>query len=81
MAKTEKISTKNLTLFCADILDIFEEFLEERGIEIPNPEKDERIAEGADPDSLCTLYGTDYGNLMSEIEGVLYSWKLAEEPY
>ena len=78
MKTTTKLTTSNLTMFCADFLDIFEEFLEERGIEIHNPEKDERIAEGANPDELCDLYGTDYGNLQSEIEEVLFSWKLAE---
>ena len=39
-----------------DILDEFENFLEEKGVDIRNPEKDES-------DNPAILYGTDYGVL------------------
>ena len=46
------------------IIEVFENFLEEKGIDIPNPEK-----EG--DDGAAIIYGTDYGELESRIENVL----------
>lgn len=46
------------------ILDVFENFLKEKGITIENPEKDN------DPDT-AILYGTDYSNLEFQIEETL----------
>lgn len=46
--------------FVGCIIEMFEEFLEERGIDVPNDEKDE------DPDA-STIYGTDYGELEDTI--------------
>lgn len=51
------------------IIDIFEDFLEEKGIEIENDEKED------DADA-AILYGTDYGNLESAIEQTLINWNL-----
>jgi hypothetical protein len=51
---------ETLSLF----IEEFEEFLEERGIDIPNSEKDD------DPDA-STIYGTDYGELSDRIESLL----------
>ena len=46
------------------IIEVFEDYLEERGIEIPNVEK-----EGIEGEAI--IYGTDYGELESQIEEVL----------
>ena len=46
--------------------------------EIENPEKQEAIADGEDPESICILYGTDYGEIQSLVEETLINWKLAE---
>ena len=46
------------------IIEIFEDFLDEKGIVIPNDEKDQ------DPDA-SNIYGTDYGNLSDDIESLL----------
>lgn len=46
------------------IIETFEDFLEEKGIDIPNPERDE------DPCG-SLIYGTDYGNLSARIEDLL----------
>ena len=46
------------------IIETFEDFLEEKGIDIPNPERDE------DPCG-SLIYGTDYGNLSDRIEDLL----------
>lgn len=55
-----------------EIIEVFEDFLDEKGIEIPNEEKDE------DPDGASNIYGTDYGNLEENIADVL-TWHGAEE--
>ena len=57
----------------ADIIEVFEDFLDERNIPVPNEEKDEAVADGEDPASICTIYGSDYGNLSDRIESILVS--------
>lgn len=48
------------------IIEVFEDFLDERGIVIPNDEKCQ------DPDA-SNIYGTDYGELEDRLEDVLRS--------
>ena len=57
-----------------DIIEIFENFLDEKGIIIPNEERD--YNENLDDEESSNIYGTDYGNLSSEIENVLINAKL-----
>lgn len=76
---TSKITREDLGEFVGQIIDIFEDFLEEKGVNIENPEKTEAVADGEDPESICILYGTDYGALQSAIEDRLVAWKLAED--
>ena len=57
------------------IIDTFEDFLEEKGIDIPNDEKDDRD----DPDSAAIIYGTDYGNLQSALEELMLNWGVVEK--
>lgn len=54
--------------FLGQLIDVFEDFLDEKGIMISNPEKNE------DPDNLANLYGTDYGNIQSALEKTLMNW-------
>ena len=56
-------NTDRLTTI-SEFIEAFEDFLEEKGIDIPNDEKDN------DPDA-STIYGTDYGNLSDRIEKLL----------
>lgn len=51
---------KTLSLF----IELFEDFLDRRGISVPNDEKEQ------DPDA-STIYGTDYGELESNLEDLL----------
>ena len=73
-----KLSGGDLTEFVGHILDIFEDFLEAKGIQIPNDEKDEAVADGEEPESIAILFGTDYGSLQTSIEDTLVRWDLAE---
>lgn len=47
-----------------EIIELFEEFLESRGIDIPNDEKDE-------DDWASTIYGSDYDELMDGLSWIL----------
>ncbi len=53
--------------FVGQLIDSFEDFLEEKGIDIPNPDK----AQSEDP---AILYGMDYGQIQTDIEGTLVNW-------
>ena len=52
------------------LIDVFEDFLEEKRIDILNPEKEED-----DSDNLAILYGSDYDVLSDQIESILRLWK------
>lgn len=61
--------------FLGQIIDTFEDFLEEKGIDIPNDEKDDCD----DPESAAIIYGTDYGNLQSALEELMLGWGIVEK--
>ena len=61
------------------IIDTFEDFLEEKGVKIPNEEKQEAISQGEDPESIAILYGSDYGNLEDQIREILENWNLMSD--
>lgn len=50
-----------------DILDTFETFLDDRHVNIENPEKQEAIDDGEDPDTIAIIFGSDYGYLFDAI--------------
>lgn len=61
------ITSEEIAEFVGQIIDVFEDFLESKGVEIPNDEKEQ----SEDP---AILYGMDYGDIQSNIESVLYNW-------
>lgn len=65
-AHSERLT--NLSL----IIELFEDFLDEKGIVIPNDEKDQ------DPDA-SNIYGTDYGNLECRLEDLLVRLGMMEK--
>lgn len=73
-----KISNQELPELVGQILDIFEDFLEAKGIQIDNPDKEDAIADGEDPESIAILYGMDYGELKDDVEDTLINWGIAE---
>lgn len=62
---------RNMGVIC-QFIEAFEDFLDEKGIVIPNDEKNE------DPDA-SNIYGTDYGNLSDSIEELLRTYNVLEE--
>ena len=71
---TRKITTEDLGEFMGQIIDIFEDFLEAHGINIPNEEKDDDGEE-----TTAIIYGSDYGELQTAIEDTLSRWELSED--
>ena len=53
--------------FLNSIIEVFETFLDEKGIIIDNPDK-------AQDANTSNIYGCDYGDLESELEHVLIGW-------
>lgn len=77
---TEKVINRmELPEFIGQIIDIFEDFLEEKGVALENPEKQEAVDDGTDPDSIAIIYGTDYGALQDDLETMLRNWELIKE--
>ena len=62
---------RNMGVIC-QFIEAFEDFLDEKGIVIPNDEKDE------DPYA-SNIYGTDYGNLSDSIEELLRAYNVLEK--
>lgn len=58
--------------FVGQIIDIFEDFLEERNVNLQNDEREQSDADAA------IIYGTDYGQLQEELEAVMCSWGVIE---
>ena len=73
MANNKKpiISTEDTPELIGQIIDIFEDFLEEKGITIEN---DEREDSGEENDAI--IYGTDYGTIQDELEATLKTWNI-----
>lgn len=67
-----KIKPEEKAEFIGQIIDVFEDFLEEKGIEVLNDEK-----EGTENEAI--IYGSDYGNISTEIETLLNNWKLISQ--
>ena len=69
-----KISIEDKPEFIGQIIDLFEDFLDEKGVVIKNPERDEE----EDAEMAANIYGTDYDILSGGIEEILRHWKLLE---
>lgn len=64
-----KVQEHEKAEFLGQIIDIFEDFLEERGVMLDNPEREE-------DDDAAIIYGTDYGELQSQLEELMVNWRL-----
>jgi hypothetical protein len=73
MDKFTEVNENLKAEFVGQIIDIFEDFLEEKGISIDNPEKED------DPDNAAIIYGSDYGALQDQLEAMLRNWGLITE--
>lgn len=63
---------RQLIEICMDIIEAFEDFLDERGIVLENEDKEE------DEDA-SNIYGMDYAELEEAVGNILYAYNLVEE--
>ena len=70
-----KVAKEDVPELIGQIIDLFEDFLDEKGIVIENPERDEE----EDTEMAANIYGTDYGDLADGIEEILTNWELIEK--
>ena len=73
-----KITMEDKPEFIGQIIDLFEDFLDAKGVKIPNDEKIEDPTENIE-DCIANNYGSDYDDLSDDIEEILTRWKLLEE--
>ena len=69
--KQEEYRKQLATMTIVEIIELFEDFLDERGIKIDNPEKEE----SEDP---STIYGTDFGELFEGVKDILKEKEVTE---
>lgn len=68
------ITPENQPEFIGQIIDIFEDFLTEKGVTLNNPEIQEAIDEGEDPKDLAIISGSDYSSLQDSLTAMLAEW-------
>lgn len=68
------INKNNKEEFIGQIIDLFEDFLDEKNVKISNPEAVEDGEENA-----AIIYSGDYDTLHDQIQGVLENWNIIPE--
>lgn len=71
---TYPVKAEDAPEFVGQIIDTFEDFLDEKGIVIPNEERDND--EGLDPENSANIYGSDYGMLQDQLYDMMKNWNL-----
>lgn len=62
--------------FFGQIIDIFEDFLDAKGVQIANTDRDEDIADGEDPEGLAIIYGEDYDIIKDQLTSMMQHWHI-----
>lgn len=57
--------------FIGQMIDIFEDFLKEKGVDIPNPDREEE-------DTQACIFSDDYDKIADGLRTTLKSWKVLE---
>lgn len=68
-----EIADDELPEFVGQMIDIFEDFLDEKGVKIEHEECDDEDAEETN------IYGSDYNIIAEGICATLASWRVKEE--
>lgn len=63
-----EIADVDMPEFVGQMIDIFEDFLDEKGVTIEHEECDDEDAEGVN------IYGSDYDKIADSIRATLSSW-------
>ena len=72
MTNTDKLE------FLGQIIDIFEDFLDEKGVRIDNHDRD-RDSVGDSSCDYVNIYGCDYGDLSDRIASTMTNWGFFKE--
>ena len=70
------IDQNDKTEFIGNIIDIFEDFLDEKGVTLESPERDDEME--LDGDNAANIYGSDYDSISDSLEALLRGWKVIE---
>lgn len=66
--------------FIGQLIDIFEDFLDEKDIIIPNEERDiDKNLGNLGNEDLANIYGADYFTLEDKIKETLRNWNVIEK--
>ena len=74
--------TKNMTgqndktELIGGIIDIFEDFLDKKGVTLESPKKSDEME--LDGGTNANIYGSDYDSVSDSLESLLRSWKVIE---
>lgn len=71
--KLSPVSGNDQAEFVGQIIDIFEDFLSEKGVTFPNLERDE-----SEDDNAAIIYGSDYGYCQDRLEEMMRAWNILE---
>lgn len=71
--KDTRLDWDELCTTTSEIIEIFEDFLDSKGIIIDNPEKEQS------PDSASNIYGTDYGMIQCQLESLFMDKELVTQ--
>ena len=63
-----EIADAEIPEFIGQMIDIFEDFLDEKGVTIEHEKRDDEDAEGVN------IYGSDYDKIADDIRATLASW-------
>lgn len=65
--------------FIGQLIDIFEDFLDKKGVTIPNEERDiDKTLGNLGSEDSVNIYGDDYFTLENQIKETLRNWNVIE---
>lgn len=70
------VNQNDKTELIGGIIDIFEDFLDEKGVTLESPERDDEME--LDGDNAANIYGSDYDSISDSLEALLRNWKVIE---
>ena len=70
------INQNDKTEFIGCIIDIFEDFLDEKGATLEPPEESDEME--LDGGTNANIYGSDYDSISDSLESLLRGWKVIE---
>ena len=73
LSNVSHIKNEEVPEFVGQIIDIFEDFLKEKNINIENPEKSEI------EDNEAIIYGSDYDSLRDSLVSMMKAWDIIDE--